>query len=276
MMRHGICIASDMEAENISAVLSRWKNLLSVGKKPSTLRFHAEIAATVIKHWPQDVPPVQATEDALSEFALRVGHYAPSRWNLMVSAVRYATGRHVFKYRRLRFRHFTPPTQQQFINLLAECDRAPRSHCGLIVRFLALTGLRINEARQLKWCDVTTDCIQVPGAITKNSLPRCIPLLPGACEVLKRLKIVSAEKVIPHASIKTALRKACHRAGLPPLSHHCLRHYFSTVVIMSGVDPITLAKWLGHSDGGTLVGRLYFHLLDDHSRRMASKVVIAI
>ena len=38
---------------------------------------------------------------------------------------------------------------------------------------------------------------------------------------------------------------------------------------MAGLDFMTIASWLGHSDGGVLVGKVYGHLTDAHKRRMA-------
>ena len=37
---------------------------------------------------------------------------------------------------------------------------------------------------------------------------------------------------------------------------------------------MTIAGWLGHSDGGMLVGKVYGHLADDHKRRMADNLSI--
>jgi hypothetical protein len=36
------------------------------------------------------------------------------------------------------------------------------------------------------------------------------------------------------------------------------------------VDIPTIAKWLGHSDGGALAMKTYGHLRDDHSLQSAS------
>jgi hypothetical protein len=38
---------------------------------------------------------------------------------------------------------------------------------------------------------------------------------------------------------------------------------------MAGLDFMTIASWLGRSDGGVLVGKVYGHLTDAHKRRMA-------
>ena len=41
---------------------------------------------------------------------------------------------------------------------------------------------------------------------------------------------------------------------------------------MAGVDFMTVAHWLGHSDGGVLVGKVYAPLADEHKRRMADNL----
>jgi integrase len=54
--------------------------------------------------------------------------------------------------------------------------------------------------------------------------------------------------------------------------HHCFRHFFATTCIESGVDIPTIARWLGHSDGGALAMRTYGHLRAEHSAGQALKV----
>jgi hypothetical protein len=41
---------------------------------------------------------------------------------------------------------------------------------------------------------------------------------------------------------------------------------------MAGIDYMTIAKWLGHQDGGILVGKVYGHLSDEHRKRMAQRL----
>jgi hypothetical protein len=52
-----------------------------------------------------------------------------------------------------------------------------------------------------------------------------------------------------------ALTRACKEIGIPKLTHHDLRQLFATRCIESGVDIPTVARWLGHKDGGALTGR---------------------
>jgi hypothetical protein len=41
---------------------------------------------------------------------------------------------------------------------------------------------------------------------------------------------------------------------------------------MLGIDYMTIAKWLGHQDGGILAGKVYGHLSDEHQKKMALKL----
>jgi hypothetical protein len=43
---------------------------------------------------------------------------------------------------------------------------------------------------------------------------------------------------------------------------------------MAGIDFLTIATWLGHQDGGVLVGKVYGHLSDGHKERMAANLAI--
>ena len=61
-------------------------------------------------------------------------------------------------------------------------------------------------------------------------------------------------------------------AGLPWFGFHDLRHLFASRCVMAGLDFMTIASWLGHSDGGILVGRVYGHLNDTHKKAAAQKL----
>ena len=65
---------------------------------------------------------------------------------------------------------------------------------------------------------------------------------------------------------------AVRKAGLPRIGFHDLRHYFISYCVMSGIDYMTIAKWVGHRDGGILIGRVYGHLADDHAKAQAMRV----
>lgn len=258
--------------------MSQWLEMHTLGRKPGTQQFNKEIVEIIRKQWPGwlNSPATIVTAEDVTTFAKRVAHYCPSRWNAIVSALHFITPKaRSLRRRPLRAKERALLSQLEFSGLVDELDRRPRSRAGLVIRFLAQTGLRINEARQLRWdsVDDVAECFRVPGNVTKNGRPRTIPFVPGVRETLDRLKKVSPGPVVlPQAECQTSLRSACRRLGLPRLSHHDFRHLFATRCIQSGVDLPTVARWLGHLDGGALLAKVYFHLVDDHSRRMAAKV----
>lgn len=216
------------------------------------------------------------TERQILDFLPSIAHYSAPRFNSMVSLLKANfPAAAVLHWRPVKPKERANLSQMQFRTLLNELDDRPKSHAGLIVRFLAQTGLRINEARQLKWCDVHLDFIMVPGSVTKNGKPRHVPFVAGVEDTLERLRAISrSDYILPAKAARRSLATACKLAGLPPLAHHDLRHMFATRCIESGVDVPTVARWLGHQDGGALLGRLYFHLADAHSREMAGRVRI--
>jgi len=42
--------------------------------------------------------------------------------------------------------------------------------------------------------------------------------------------------------------------------------------VMSGIDYMTIAAWVGHRDGGVLIGKVYGHLADSHKKEQAAKL----
>jgi integrase len=73
-------------------------------------------------------------------------------------------------------------------------------------------------------------------------------------------------------SFRESLKMARKAAGTQWVGFHDLRHHFCSVCVMAGIDFMTIAAWLGHKDGGILVGKVYGHLLDEH-RQKAAKLV---
>ena len=61
-------------------------------------------------------------------------------------------------------------------------------------------------------------------------------------------------------------------AKLQKFGFHDLRHHFISYSIMSGVDFMTIARWVGHKDGGVLIGKVYGHLADEHRKAQAARL----
>ena len=78
---------------------------------------------------------------------------------------------------------------------------------------------------------------------------------------------------IPAKTLRESFKLARNAADLTWVGFHDLRHCFASVCVMSHIDFKTIAEWLGHQDGGVLLGKVHSHLLDGHKRDMAARLV---
>lgn len=68
-----------------------------------------------------------------------------------------------------------------------------------------------------------------------------------------------------------------HKARVLPehlqrIGFHDCRHHFISYAVMSGIDYMTIARWVGHRDGGVLIGKVYGHLSNEHAQAQAAKM----
>ena len=194
------------------------------------------------------------------------------------------------------------PTPKRQLLTPAEFDRlitAAREECETngqqladYLRFLAYGGAREQEALGIRWADVDFERERVTiGAdgLSKNWESRTVELNPALRALLTemhRRRAPDCSWLFPsprrgqrdeHArSFRESLKIARKAADLEWVGFHDLRHYFCSMCVMGGIDFMTIATWLGHKDGGILVGKVYGHLLDEHRQRMAAKLTIGI
>jgi len=80
------------------------------------------------------------------------------------------------------------------------------------------------------------------------------------------------DKDIPAHSFIESLKLVRTQAKLPGFGFHDVRHHFVSMCVMSGIDFMTIAAWVGHKDGGILIGKVYGHLANEHRTAMAAKL----
>jgi integrase len=115
------------------------------------------------------------------------------------------------------------------------------------VEFLLNTGLRREEALQLRRANVDLSQGVVFIGKTKDKDARVIPLTRRARDILGQLD----DDLFGHLKKNTVTQKfiaAASKAGLCEFKLHSLRHTFATRLIELGVDILTVSKLLGHSD----------------------------
>lgn len=127
---------------------------------------------------------------------------------------------------------------------------------------LCQTGMRLGEAINMCWGDVSDDAIRIKGTKTESA-DRTLLIHPSLKELLNKISRcrksrLPEEKVLRRKNILKPLRRACKSLGIPPLRHHDLRHYFATRAVDAGIPPPVAAQLLGHKDSGQLIFKTYY------------------
>jgi len=124
---------------------------------------------------------------------------------------------------------------------------------------------------------VNFDKGQLQVRITKNGKARWVPFNQSLRGLLDTLRAAwpdeAPEKPIMRVfECQKSIDRAAKLAGAKRITHHDLRHLFSTRCIENGVDIPTVSRWLGHQDGGALCMKTHGHLRDEPSTNEAKKV----
>lgn len=182
------------------------------------------------------------------------------------------------------------PTVDQFNKILALIETAGAEQSkdrADYVRFLAFSGCRWAEAKQVKWKDIdfigNTISVQCGKrrATSSESRTRLVPIMPAMKQLLTRLAAAEPKPTMEDVVCKVVICKkplvrACRLLGIAPLTHHSMRHLFATFCIEGKVDVPTVSRWLGHSDGGALAMKTYGHPRQEHSQRMAQGITFGL
>jgi integrase len=182
----------------------------------------------------------------------------------------------------------TPAAFDELCKAAAKCGK---NHVQVLdyLRLLAYSGARRDEALALQWKDVNFERqflrIGADGS-AKNSKVRYVDFNPELEAHLKEMATRRApdsewlfpspqrgETDKPTKTFRDSFATARKKAKLPWVGFHDLRHYFASTAVMSGIDFKTIAEWLGHQDGGMLLCKVYGHLLPEHRKRMAERLV---
>lgn len=291
-MLEGFRQASVGESSQIRTVgdalnLALARLLANPRSKPRTIAHHKEVADTLRKSLPVDLVGTGWTKDAATkwwrDFARK---RAASQANKGLSMAKKAAALLIEAglrfddptkgLRRMREKASAVddlPTTEKVLEVI-ENIRAQRKRVSAeaadMVEFFLWSGLRKGELQALVWADIGDEWLSVrEGKSGRRRVPVSGPL---RAVIDRRRYDEAAGPVFMIKTPRLALGAACERLGMPHLRIHDLRHLFATHAIESGVDIPTVAKWLGHKDGGALAMRTYGHVRDDHSLAQAKKL----
>ena len=268
--------------------------------KESTVHYREQCVVSLLKTWPElaTLKPRDVTESDCRAWAKRFSEaYSPTRYNNTVDTLRgileagisqgmiYRNAAEELGKRKPAAKHIELPTSEEF-SAVVKSVRAEGAwcskQCGDLIEFLAFSGARKNEAKHVRWdSDVKADGIWITGGDTgtKNHERRFVPfnaklkaLVDDLRENPRYCRLERVGYLLSVSECQKAIDGACKRLNVKRFTHHDVRHLFVTRCIESGVDIPTVAKWVGHKDGGALLMKTYSHLLQEHSKAMAAKL----
>ncbi|EEF60610.1 tyrosine-type recombinase/integrase [Pedosphaera parvula] len=156
------------------------------------------------------------------------------------------------------------------------------------IRLMTYCGARLAETLRLRWSDINWEKRQLTvgsegnsknrkwrvvdfnpelESLLKEMLPRRTPDLEWLFPSPRR-----GEKDHPAKTFRESLILARTAAKLPKFGFHDCRHHFISQCVMAGIDYMTIARWVGHQDGGILIGKVYGHLSNEHAQLQAQKL----
>ena len=149
------------------------------------------------------------------------------------------------------------------------------------LRLMACCGSRRDETLRLRWSDVDWQRQKLwvgADGLAKNHEARVVDFnsaLGAHLEAMHNRREQDSVYLFPAPrrgkedrlarNLKESLRKIRDQAGCPGFGFHDCRHHFISYAVMNGIDYLTIARWVGHKDGGVLIGRVYGHLTDIHT-----------
>lgn len=283
--------ARHMNLKEICAMArAYYADLPSYKEKPASLHYREQILDIFKATLPNRAVSSWTKEDITNWWnSSKISGYAASRRNNMLGTFRLMMDLAIKSNCRIddpsegiaripiRKMLIQVPSTDEFkaiVKSVKEQQKRNSLEASQFIEFLAYSGTRISEAQAVKGADITEDRIRITGGEkgTKNHEVRFVPIIPPMKELLERIQPSAREKLFSIKTPRIALDNACKRLGIAHVRIHDLRHLFATACIEAGVDMPTIARWLGHKDGGVLAMKTYGHLRDEHSQREAAKV----
>ena len=302
-LRREIQNVMSKEASHVSfeTIAQRWLSSIRHTLKPNTIRLYEQCIKRLEPFF-RTVTLANITAEHCENWKTRRGEkLAPQSFAHELSTMKRVFGysiehgilyrspaRGIKRKRIIATREKFIPTREQFTKLIATIrkpdgkpeSKAAAKHGADFVELLAYSGMRKGEAAALKWQDVdfAKNQLTVTGGAnrTKNYETRSVPISAELHGLLSRLlagsQAAPTDNVARIADPKKCLHTVCGKLKLPYFSPHRFRDFFATTCIESGVDIPTIARWLGHKDGGALLMKTYAHLRQEHSQEAMKKI----
>lgn len=155
---------------------------------------------------------------------------------------------------------------EEIQKLLSNCA----DHLKPIVTVAVHTGMRKGELLGLKWDQVNFDQGIISLLDTKNHERRDIPMNETVKNILMGIEKKNAYVFCngdgeTFGDVRRSFETALRRSSIEDFRFHDLRHTFASILVMEGVDIMTVKELMGHKDL-TMTLR-YSHLAPSHKTR---------
>jgi integrase len=195
-----------------------------------------------------------------------------------------------FKERAVE-RFLSPEERQGLERVLVAAERIPSGQSGHIgreaifaIRLLALTGMRRDEVRDLRWeqVDWRQSMLRLPDSktgkrdiVVSDEVMALLGKIAAAKGQPKRGLVICAKGGGRLWSLCRSWAHARKLAGIPDVRLHDLRHSVASDAIMNGVPLEVVGKMLGHRNYHTT--QRYAHIADNVLRdavNLTSKTIV--
>ena len=152
-----------------------------------------------------------------------------------------------------------PESQREFLTIeevqQLEATDSPYPHIKQAFLFACYTGLRCSDVRSITWGKIVKDGekYRLHTVMFKTKRPFYIPLSKKAMQWMpergdKTDDDLIFENIPVQVNTKLYLQPWLDRAGITkPITFHCSRHTFGTMMLTLGADIYTTSKLMGHT-----------------------------
>ncbi len=147
--------------------------------------------------------------------------------------------------------------------------------------FMCFCGLRVSDAKKLRWSEIGMDGEQYTMRIRqkKTEKPLVVPISENAVKYLPQ-NTGENELIFPNLPTEQTMNRSvkiwAKNAGIPDWEHihlHTARHTFGSMLANLGVDVTITAKLMG--DEVRTVSKYYIHIADDTKQRAVKMLDVA-
>lgn len=152
-----------------------------------------------------------------------------------------------------------PESQREFLTIeevqRLEATESPYPHIKQAFLFACYTGLRCSDVRSITWGNIVKDGekYRLHTVMFKTKRPFYIPLSKKAMQWMpergdKTDNDLIFERIPVQVNTRLYLQPWLDKAGITkPITFHCSRHTFATMMLTLGADIYTTSKLLGHT-----------------------------